>query len=223
MPLVLITGANRGLGLEFARQYAGDGWEVIGCCRHPKAARALSELPITTVKLDVTDTRDVTALSKQLATATIDILVCNAGVAGARAPVLTATTQADFDAVMRTNVLGPMWLTAALAGRVAAGGKIAYLSSRMGSIGAMANSGSALYRASKAGLNAIVKAAALELAPRGVIAIALHPGWVKTDMGGAGADIDAPTSVAGMRAVLGRAGTDESGRFFDYTGKELPW
>jgi NAD(P)-dependent dehydrogenase (short-subunit alcohol dehydrogenase family) len=93
----------------------------------------------------------------------------------------------------------------------------------MGSIGAMANSGSALYRASKAGLNAIVKAAALELAPRGVIAIALHPGWVKTDMGGAGADIDAPASVAGMRAVLGRAGARESGRFFDYTGKELPW
>jgi NAD(P)-dependent dehydrogenase (short-subunit alcohol dehydrogenase family) len=223
MPLALITGASRGLGLEFARQYAGDGWEVIGCCRHPKAAGALSQLAITTVKLDVTDARDVTALSKRFATTTIDVLVCNAGIAGARAPVLTATTQADFDGVMRTNVLGPMWLTAALAGRLAVGGKIAYLSSRMGSIGAMANSGSALYRASKAGLNAIVKAAALELAPRGVIAIALHPGWVKTDMGGAGADIDAPTSVAGMRALLGRAGARESGRFFDYTGKELLW
>lgn len=223
MPLALITGASRGLGLEFARQYAADGWEVIGCCRHPKAAEALSQLAVTAVKLDVTDARDVTALSKRLATTTLDVLVCNAGVAGARAPVLTATTQADFDGVMRTNVLGPMWLTAALAGCVAAGGRIAYLSSRMGSIGAMANSGSALYRASKAGLNAIVKAAALELAPRGVIAIALHPGWVKTDMGGSGADIDVQTSVAGMRAVLERAGARESGRFFDYTGKELPW
>jgi len=223
MPLVLITGANRGLGLEFARQYAGDGWEVIGCCRHPKAAGALSQVATTTVKLDVIDARDVTALSKRFAATTIDVLVCNAGVAGTRAPVLTATTQADFDGVMRTNVLGPMWLTAALAGRVAAGGKIAYLSSRMGSIAAMANSGSALYRASKAALNAIVRAAALELAPRGVIAIALHPGWVKTDLGGSGADIDAPTSVAGMRSVLERAGVRESGRFFDYTGKELPW
>jgi NAD(P)-dependent dehydrogenase (short-subunit alcohol dehydrogenase family) len=223
MPLALITGASRGLGLEFARQYAADGWEVLGCCRHPKAAVALSQLAITTVKLDVTDAHDVTALSKRLATRTLDVLICNAGVAGARAPVLTATTQADFDGVMRTNVLGPMWLTAALAGRVAAGGKIAYLSSRMGSIGAMANSGSALYRASKAGLNAIVKAAALELASRGVIAIALHPGWVKTDMGGSGADIDAQTSVAGMRAVLERAGARESGHFYDYTGKELPW
>jgi NAD(P)-dependent dehydrogenase (short-subunit alcohol dehydrogenase family) len=223
MPLALITGANRGLGLEFAQQYAGDGWEVIGCCRHPKAAAALSQVATTTVKLDVTDARDVTALSKRFAATTIDVLVCNAGVAGTRAPVLAATTQADFDGVMRTNVLGPMWLTAALAGRVAAGGKIAYLSSRMGSIAAMANSGSALYRASKAALNAIVKAAALELAPRGVIAIALHPGWVKTDLGGAGADIDAQTSVGGMRAVLERAGARESGRFFDYTGKELPW
>lgn len=222
MPLALITGANRGLGLEFARQYAGAGWEVIGGCRHPKAAGDLSQLA-TAVKLDVTDARDVTALSKRLAATTIDVLVCNAGTAGARAAVLAATTQADFDSVMRTNVLGPMWVTAALAHRVAAGGKLAYLSSRMGSIGAMANAGSAAYRASKAALNAIVKAVALELAPRGVVALALHPGWVKTGMGGPGADIDVQTSVAGMRAVLDRAGVRESGRFFDYTGKELPW
>jgi NAD(P)-dependent dehydrogenase (short-subunit alcohol dehydrogenase family) len=228
MSNVVITGAGRGLGLEFARQYARDGWDVIGCCRHPKAARPLVEVGAEVVKLDVADARDVTALSKRLAATTIDLFICNAGVAGARNPVLTGTTQADFDAVMRTNVLGPMWLSAALADRIAAGGqgrggKIAYLSSRMGSIGAMANAGSALYRASKAALNAVVKAVALELAPRGVVAIALHPGWVRTDMGGAGADIDPETSVAGMRAVIERAGSRDSGRFFDYTGKEVPW
>ncbi len=142
--------------------------------------------------------------------------------------MLSATTQADFDAVMRTNVLGPMWLTAALADRIAAGadgrgGKIAYLSSRMGSIAAMSNAGSALYRASKAALNAVVKAVALELGPRGVVAFALHPGWVRTDMGGAGADIEAETSVAGMRSVIERAAARQSGGFFDYTGKEVPW
>jgi len=228
MPNVLITGASRGLGLEFARQYAADGWEVIGCCRHPKAARALADSGAEVVKLDVTDARDVTALSKRLAATAIDLFICNAGVAGARNPVLLGTTQADFDAVMRTNVLGPMWLAAALADRIAAGGdgrggKIAFLSSRMGSIAAMSNAGSALYRASKAALNAIAKAVALELAPRGVVVIALHPGWVRTDMGGAGADIEAQASVAGMRAVIARAGARDSGRFFDYTGKEVLW
>jgi NAD(P)-dependent dehydrogenase (short-subunit alcohol dehydrogenase family) len=225
---VLITGASRGLGLEFARQYARESWQVIGCCRHPKAARALADSGAELVKLDVTDARDVTALSKRLAATTIDLFICNAGVTGARNPVLTGTTQADFDAVMHTNVLGPMWLAAALADRIAAGGegrggKIALLSSRMGSIAAMANAGSALYRASKAALNAIAKAVALELAPRGVVVIALHPGWVRTDMGGAGADIEVEASVAGMRSVIARAGARDSGRFFDYTGKEVPW
>lgn len=225
---VLITGAGRGLGLEFARQYADAGWNVIACCRQPKEARALADLDAEVVKLDVTDARDVTALSKRLAATAIDLFLCNAGVAGARNPALAGTSKADFDAVMRTNVLGPMWLSAALADRIAAGGegrggKMAYLSSRMGSIGAMSNSGSALYRASKAALNAIVKAVALELSPRGVVAIALHPGWVRTDMGGAGADIEPEASVAGMRTVIERAGARDSGRFFDYTGKELPW
>jgi NAD(P)-dependent dehydrogenase (short-subunit alcohol dehydrogenase family) len=223
MPLALITGANRGLGLEFSRQYMGDGWRVIGCCRDPDAARELANAGAEVMKLDVTQTADVTAASKRLAGTSIDLVVCNAGIAGARAPVLSAVTQVDFDQVMRTNVLGPMWISAALADHIRPGGKIAYLSSRMGSIGAMTNAGSALYRASKAALNAVVKAVALELASRGVTAIALHPGWVKTDMGGAGADIDAETSVAGMRGVIERAGLRVSGHFFDYTGKELPW
>jgi NAD(P)-dependent dehydrogenase (short-subunit alcohol dehydrogenase family) len=223
MPLALITGANRGLGLEFTRQYLQDGWRVIGCCRDPDAAHELANAGAEVMKLDVTQAADVTAASKRLTGTSIDLVVCNAGVAGARAPVLSPVTQADFDHVMRTNVLGPMWISAALAGHVRPAGKIAYVSSRMGSIGAMSNAGSALYRASKAALNAVVKAISLELASRDVTAIALHPGWVKTDMGGAGADIDAGTSVTGMRAVIERAGSRVSGHFFDYTGKELPW
>lgn len=223
MPLALITGANRGLGLEFTRQYLRDGWRVIGCCRNPDAASELATAGAEVMKLDVTRAADVTAASKRLAAMSIDLVVCNAGVAGARAAVLSPVTQADFDQVMRTNVLGPMWISAALADRLRPGGKIAYLSSRMGSIGAMSNAGSALYRASKAALNAVVKAVALELASRGATAIALHPGWVKTDMGGAGADIDAETSVAGMRTVIEGAGPRVSGHFLDYTGKEIPW
>ena len=223
MPLALITGANRGLGLEFTRQYLRDGWRVIGCCRNPDAAGELAAAGAEVMKLDVARAADITAASKRLAGTSIDLVVCNAGVAGARAAVLSPVTQADFDQVMRTNVLGPMWISAALADRLRPGGKVAYLSSRMGSIGAMSNAGSALYRASKAALNAVVKAVALELGSRGVTAIALHPGWVKTDMGGAGADIDAETSVTGMRAVIEGAGPRVSGHFLDYTGKEIPW
>jgi NAD(P)-dependent dehydrogenase (short-subunit alcohol dehydrogenase family) len=223
MPLALITGANRGLGLEFARQYARDGWRVLGCCRDPDAAHELASAGAEVMKMDVTQAADVTAASKRLAGTSLDLLVCNAGVSGARAPVLKAITQTDFDQVMRTNVLGPMWISSSFADCMPPGGKIAYVSSRMGSIGAMGNAGSALYRASKAALNAVVKAVSLELASRGVTAIALHPGWVRTNMGGAGADIDAETSVAGMRAVIEDAGPPVSGHFFDYTGKEIPW
>jgi NAD(P)-dependent dehydrogenase (short-subunit alcohol dehydrogenase family) len=223
MPLALITGANRGLGLEFARQYGRDGWRVLGCCRDPDAARELADAGAEVVKMDVTQVADVTAASKRLAGTSIDVLVCNAGVSGARASVLNAVTQSDFDQVMRTNVLGPMWISSSFAECMLPGGKIAYVSSRMGSIGAMGNAGSALYRASKAALNAVVKAVSLELASRGVTAIALHPGWVRTDIGGAGADIDAGTSVTGMRAVIKNAGPSLSGHFLDYTGKEIPW
>ena len=223
MPLALITGANRGLGLEFARQYVRDGWRVLGCCRDPDAARELADAGAEVMKMDVTQVADVTAASKRLAGTGIDVLVCNAGVSGTRAPVLTAITQTDFDQVMRTNVLGPMWITSSFADCMLRGSKIAYVSSRMGSIGAMGNAGSALYRSSKAALNAVVKAVSLELASRGVTAIALHPGWVRTDMGGAGADIDAETSIAGMRAVIEGAGPSVSGHFLDYTGKEIPW
>ena len=223
MPLALITGANRGLGLEFTRQYVRDGWTVIGCCRNPGAAAELADTGADVMKLDVTLASDIGAASKRLAATSIDLLVCNAGVVGARASALSPITQSDFDEVMRTNVLGPMWIAAALADRVPRGGRIAYVSSLMGSIGAMSNAGSALYRASKAALNAVVKATSLELGTRGVTAIAFHPGWVRTDMGGAGADIDVKTSIAGMRAVIERSGRHANGHFFDYTGKELPW
>jgi NAD(P)-dependent dehydrogenase (short-subunit alcohol dehydrogenase family) len=223
MPLALITGGNRGRGLDFTRQYLRHGWGVICSCGNPDRGSERATSGAEVMKLDVTRAADVTAASKRLAGTSIDLVVCNAGVAGARAAVLTPVTQADFDQVMRTNVLGSMWISAALADRLRPGAKVAYLSSRMGSIGAMSNAGSALYRASKAALNAVVKAVALELASRGVTAIALHPGWVKTDMGGAGADIDAETSVAGMRAVIEGAGPRVSGHFLDYTGKEIPW
>ena len=223
MPRALITGAGRGLGLEFARQYRAAGWEVVATCRQTGAAASLRSLGCETLVLDVTDTGAVDSVAARIPQQSLDLLVLNAGTAGRRTPVLQPTAPDDFDTVMRTNVFGPMRLVAALADRVAKGGRIAVISSRMGSIGAMSNGSSALYRASKAAVNAIARAAAIELAPRGVTVVVLHPGWVKTDMGGPQADIDAATSVAGMRATILRASATGGAHFHDYSGEEIAW
>jgi len=223
MKRVLITGANRGLGLEFARQYRAAGAEVIGTCRRADAANTLRETGAEIIALDVTDGAAVDRLAAMFADRRLDLVICNAGVAGARAHVAQPVTASDFDLVMRTNVFGPMRLIAAIASRMANPGAIAVISSRMGSIGGMGDGGYALYRASKAAVNAVTRAASLEFAADGLAVLALHPGWVKTDMGGADADIDVATSVSGMRRLIDQASARESGRFFDYTGTELSW
>ena len=172
---VLITGASRGLGLEFVRQYGADGWSVIACCRQPKSARALAGSGADVVKLDVTDSRDVTAIVEAAGGDTIDVFICNAGITGARNPVLVGTTQADFDAVMHTNVLGPMWLSAALADRVAAGSAGAAARSPICRAAWEASApwpmpAAPFIAPARQPLNAVAKAVALELAPRGVVA-----------------------------------------------------
>jgi NAD(P)-dependent dehydrogenase (short-subunit alcohol dehydrogenase family) len=223
MPRTLITGAGRGLGLEFARQYRAAGWDVVATCRQLAAAASLRALGCETDVLDVTDAGAIDSVAAKIPPGSLDLLVLNAGTAGRRTPVLQTTEPGDFDAVMRTNVFGPMRLVAALADRVADGGRIAVISSRMGSIGEMSNGNSVLYRASKAAVNAIARAAAIELAARGVTVVVLHPGWVKTDMGGPQADIDVATSVAGMRATILRAGATGGAHFYDYQGQAVAW
>jgi len=223
MPRALITGAGRGIGFELARQYRDAGWDVLATCRNADAVARLEALGCTTSLLDVADVAAIEALAGGVPVNSLDLVVLNAGVAGDRKPVLDPTAPEDFDAVMRTNVLGPMRLVAALADRVRKGGRIAVISSRMGSIGGIANGRSALYRASKAAVNAVARAAAIELAPRGIIVVVLHPGWVRTDMGGAQADIDVATSVTGMRATIAQTSTADSGRFVDYAGAAIGW
>jgi NAD(P)-dependent dehydrogenase (short-subunit alcohol dehydrogenase family) len=223
MSRILITGAGRGIGREFARQYRETGAEVVATCRSAEAAADLKGLGCTTAIVDMTDAAAIDAFAATIAAQSLDVAILNAGTAGRRTPVLELTEPDDFDAVMRTNVFGPMRLIPALLDRVAEGGRIAMLSSRMGSVGLTTNGRSALYRASKAALNAVARAAAVELAARGVIVVVLSPGWVRTDMGGADADLDVVTSVAGMRTAIERTTVAESGRFVDHSGAPIIW
>jgi NAD(P)-dependent dehydrogenase (short-subunit alcohol dehydrogenase family) len=224
MKSVLIIGASRGLGLEFVRQYRRDGWLTLGTCRSPEQDALLTSVGATALRLDVADENGFANLAKALDGRSIDVCIYNAGVSGPKGTTTVAPDADEFDAAMRTNVLGAMRAIPVVAPALSrAKGTFAFISSRMGSIGLMSNSGSVTYRASKAALNAVVKAASLEWGPQGVTCLTFHPGWVKTDMGGAGADIEPAVSIAGVRKVIANATPESNGHFFDYTGKELAW
>ncbi|MCH7544226.1 MAG: SDR family oxidoreductase [Proteobacteria bacterium] len=226
MSTVLITGANRGIGLEFARQYAEAGYRVHAACRAPGSADALASLGerVTLHALDVTDHAGIEALAAGLENEAIDIVINNAGIYG-EAQEFGKIDYAAWQEVMRVNTLAPLKMAECFLPHLEAGKMkmIASLTSRMGSIAENDAGGVYIYRASKAALNAAARSLALDLAPRGITVIVFHPGWVKTDMGGPGALIDAETSVAGMRAVIEGAGPKDSGRFFAYDGAEVPW
>jgi NAD(P)-dependent dehydrogenase (short-subunit alcohol dehydrogenase family) len=221
MPTVLVTGASRGIGREFVRQYADAGWRVIATCRDPAAAKLGGEC----LQLDVDDPASVARLGRALADETIEILINNAGISGPRSYTVGSISFDDWEAVLRTNVLGPIRVAEALLDPVARSSRklMVFVSSFMGSIGGSSGGGSYLYRSSKAALNAAVKSLATDLRPRGIACALFHPGWVRTDMGGPGAAIDVDTSVMGMRRVIEEWSLDRTGAFVNYEGKSLPW
>ena len=227
MPTMLITGAGRGIGLEFVRQYAADGWRVHAACRDPAGARDLAGVKgdLRRHSLDVTDHAAIDSLALALAGEAIDLLVNNAGIYGPR-PAQLGTV--DYDAwgeVMRVNVMAPMRMAESFVDHVAASDRklVVTISSAMGSIGDNRSGGSYIYRSSKAAVNAVMKNLSVELAPRGITVVVFHPGWVRTDMGGAGASLDASRSIAGMRRVIAGLGSGDTGRFLGHDGSELPW
>jgi len=228
-PTILITGANRGIGLGLACSFAEDGVRVIATCRRPQAARELGALAarydVDLLELDVTSEASVAAAAGALDGEAIDVLVLNAGVYGPRKRqgVESIDGRAWLD-VLDVNVVGPMRVALAMLPALERGSRrvIAALTSQMGSI-ARSWGGSYAYRSSKAGLNAAMKALAIDLQPRGITVLMLHPGWVRTDMGGDGATLEVGESVRGLRAILDRASIDHSGRFFDVDGSEVPW
>jgi len=221
---VLIAGASRGIGLELARQYRQDGWRVIATARDESGMSRLAALGAEPVRLDMRAEQQFSFLEQRLADLALDVCIYNAGVAGPRTTHVAAPSTDQFDEVMQTNLLGALRWIAVTATHVArAHGRLAFLSSKMGSIGLMTSESSVLYRASKAALNAVVKATALEWGNQGVTVLSLHPGYVRTDMGGAAADVDVQTSVTGLRTVIGSATMAHNGSFLDYTGAELIW
>jgi NAD(P)-dependent dehydrogenase (short-subunit alcohol dehydrogenase family) len=214
MPSVLITGTSRGLGKELARQYAADGWKVIGTERGEQA-----EYP-----LDLRDREQVSHLAKNLKGEPIDLLLCNAGISGKKGMAPGSFDFESWEEVLRVNLLGPAALAEALLDNVAASGRrtIAMMSSRLGSIAE--SSGMTLpYATSKAALNMLVKGLAATLAARGIIVVSLSPGWVRTDMGGEQAPLSPEKSVQGLRQVLAGLKKADSGKFLSHDGSEIPW
>jgi len=227
---ILITGANRGIGLELTRQFSEDGWQVLACCRSPEDADALkvlaSEYPtLEMFQLDVTNYDQLAALSSQLKDRPIDILLSNAGIYGPRGDAFGKVDAAAWRQVFEVNTIAPLMLAQAFIEQVAISRQkvVAVISSKMGSIADNSSGGSYIYRSSKTALNQVVKSIAKDVEGRDISAISLHPGWVRTEMGGPNAEIDVNESAAGLKQVLTGAGLAQSGQFFNFDGSVIPW
>ena len=216
MPTVLITGANRGIGLEFARQYADDGWDVIATAR--RSSPGLDSLGVTVKPLDLSDADAVAAFSvdRQL-----DLFIANAGTSQPK-ETEGADNARGWQKMMMVNAIAPYQLGKALLRNMADSGKMIAISSGMGSIGDNGG-GWVPYRTSKAALNMAWSSLALEARGRGVACVLFSPGWVKTDMGGAGAEITPQESISAMRALIERLTIEDTGKFLRRDGSELPW
>jgi NAD(P)-dependent dehydrogenase (short-subunit alcohol dehydrogenase family) len=232
MKTTLITGANRGIGLEFSRQYAEDGWQVLACCRHPDKSDALNKLAaqypelIKIHPLDVADHAQIERLAQTLANESIDLLINNAGInPESDASGFGHTDYAEWMSAFSINTMAPLKMAETFARQIARSKQksIVTITSLMGSIADNGSGGNYLYRTSKVGANMVVKSLAIDLRQNGIIAVAFHPGWVKTDMGGSNAMISAAQSAAGMRQVISSLTVADSGKFFDYEGNVLPW
>lgn len=227
---ILVTGANRGIGLELARQYATDGWSVHACCRNPATADKLNELAasnnaVVVHQLDVTDTARIKNLPDELQNVPIDILFNNAGIYGQADAFFGNTNEQKWLECFRINTIAPMKMIEAFVEHVAASQYklIATMSSKMGSMEDNASGGSYVYRSSKAAVNAVMKSAAIDLQPMGIKVAILHPGWVLTDMGGPNAEIGVEECVKNLRRNLDSVTMLNSGTFWETDGSVIPW
>ncbi len=228
MSTVLITGTNRGIGLEFTKQYAEAGWNVLACCRHPESADKLNALAakhsnINIYPLDVANFKQVDALAEQLNNVAIDVLVNNAGVYPNGG--LSDKDVAEWLNGFKINSIAPFKIATAFTPHIAQSKfkKLATLSSKMGSIDDNTSGGSYMYRTTKTAANMVMKSLSIDLEPSGIAVVTLHPGWVGTDMGGPNALINVETSVNGLRKVIDKLSLSDTGKFIAYDGKEIAW
>ena len=232
MKTTLITGANRGIGLEFSRQYAADGWSVLACSRNPGKSDELNKLAaqypelIKILALDVSDHAQIERLAQELSDESIDLLINNAGIypkSGVNG--FGHTDYAEWMQVFRINTMAPLKMVETFATQLARSEQKTFvaITSKMGSIVDNSGGGNYLYRSSKTAVNMVVKSLAIDLQPAGITSIVIHPGWVKTDMGGPNALISTEQSVSGMRQVISNLSMADSGKFFSYDGQEIPW
>lgn len=231
MKTVVITGANRGIGLEHARCYAERGLQVFATARslanagelHTIAARCNGAIKVVAYDAALPDGHRL--LKDAIGDTPVDLLLANAGIMGDRAQMFGSIDTEEMLELFRVNSIAPLRLAQALAGNVAMSNRklIAFQSSQMGSIGDNRSGGYYAYRASKAALNMIAKGVANDLKSRGIIAVTLHPGWVKTRMGGSSAPLSVEQSVAGQQRLFDKLTLADTGRFFNFDGKELPW
>ncbi len=228
---VLITGANRGIGLELVREFAGYGWKVFACCRTPESATALSQVAsgaggtVSIHRLDVTDPEQIRQLAATLSEIPIDILVNNAGVSG---PLEQDFGNIDTEAWLQTfhvNTIAPMQMAVAFADQVARSRRkvIITIGSLLGSLQANEDGGIYAYRTSKAAAHLVMKNLAIDLAPKGITAVALHPGWVRTEIGGPEAPLSPRESAVKLHQVLTTLTLKDSGKLWSEDGQVLPW
>ena len=231
MPSALITGSNRGLGFEFARQYLAEGWRVHAACRDPNSAGELRRLVDASghkariLTLDVTDQASVQAAAAELDGQAIDLLLNNAGIIGAGSQKIGNIDYEGWAKVLDANTMGPMRVSEAFVEHVARSKRklIVILTSGMGSLADNTSGGYIAYRSSKAAVNMVMRSLAIDLAPRGITCVVVNPGWVQTDMGGAHATLTPAESVTALRRLIETLGTEQSGKFFNYDGREYAW
>jgi len=231
MPSALITGVNRGLGLEFATQYLADGWQVYAACRDPVSASELRRLAedsgetLRILAMDVTDPASIKAAAEELDGQTIDLLLNNAGIIGPRGQTIGNIDYEAWAKVIDVNTMGPTRVSEAFVDHVARSDRklIVTLTSGMGSLADNTSGGSIAYRSSKAAVNMVMRSLAIDLAPRGLTCVVVNPGWVQTDMGGANATLTPVESVTALRRLIDTLGPAQSGKFFNYDGREYAW
>jgi NAD(P)-dependent dehydrogenase (short-subunit alcohol dehydrogenase family) len=223
---LLVTGANRGIGLEFTQQYLANGWHVYATYRQ-QPGTALSALAcdqLTMLPLDVTEDASILGLKEQLSGIELDLIINNAGLFGPRDQSLGTISRQQWLDVLNVNSVAPLMLAQALHSNLAnKKGTFAVISSRMGSIDDNDGGSLYLYRSSKTAVNQVVKSLSIDVKAQGITVIALHPGWVRTDMGGPNGSIDTQTSVNGIRHVLEHISPADSGRFINYDGTAIAW